>query len=82
MSTNELAGSYILYFDGASRGNPGPSGAGVLIVKDNEEIWSKSKWLGIKKTNNEAEYEALIVGLEKAIKMYKKRSCIKQISTY
>ncbi|MBL3592000.1 MAG: ribonuclease HI family protein [Synergistaceae bacterium] len=54
------------YFDGASRGNPGPAGAGaVLYDGDGREIWSEARPLGAR-TNNEAEYEALILLLEEA----------------
>lgn len=48
------------YFDGASRSNPGEAGAGSLLVDDNGKvIWTKAEYLGTK-TNNEAEYTALI----------------------
>lgn len=54
---------WILYCDGASRGNPGKSGAGVFLVNADNEEFSYTRYLGIK-TNNQAEYEALILGLE------------------
>jgi ribonuclease HI len=52
--------------DGASRGNPGESGIGV-ILRDEEGnvIFSGGGYLG-KGTNNVAEYEALIACLKKA----------------
>lgn len=59
---------YILNFDGASKGNPGPSGAGAVIYKNREEIWSSHKFIGCK-TNNQAEYSALIFGLEGALNL-------------
>ncbi len=52
-----------VYFDGASRNNPGPAGAGVLIKKNDEILGKYYRYLG-KKTNNEAEYWAVIVGLK------------------
>lgn len=56
----------IIYVDGASSGNPGDAGIGVVIrslqQKKEEKI---SKYIG-KSTNNFAEYTALIVGLERA----------------
>jgi ribonuclease HI len=53
-----------LYTDGASKGNPGKAGAGAVLFDGNgKEITSESKFLGIK-TNNEAEYEALLLGIE------------------
>lgn len=60
---------YVLYFDGCSKGNPGPSGIGAVIYKNKIEIWNSCKYIGDKRTNNEAEYSALIMGLEEAIKM-------------
>ena len=55
-----------LYCDGASRGNPGPSGAGVVILANNgEQIFELSRFLD-NGTNNEAEYKALIRGLSAA----------------
>lgn len=57
-----------MYVDGASRGNPGPAGAGVLILGENGEILEEyKKYLGTA-TNNVAEYQALISGLDLAIK--------------
>jgi ribonuclease HI len=55
-----------LYCDGASRGNPGPSGAGVVVFDQNgEQVLELSRFLG-NATNNEAEYKALIRGLSAA----------------
>lgn len=52
-----------IFTDGGSRGNPGSAGFGVLVVdENNNKIFEKSGYLGIK-TNNEAEYEGLICGL-------------------
>ncbi|RKY84233.1 hypothetical protein DRQ09_08910 [candidate division KSB1 bacterium] len=56
-----------LYVDGVSKGNPGDSGIGVLILSENNEIIEEySEFIGFK-TNNVAEYTALIRGIEKAI---------------
>jgi ribonuclease HI len=56
----------ILYIDGASRGNPGNAGAGVWIInREGKEIVRMSRYLG-HKTNNEAEYWALLLGLREA----------------
>jgi len=54
-----------IYIDGASRGNPGESGIGILF-KDNEQ-YNFKKYIGIG-TNNNAEYTALITALEIALK--------------
>lgn len=53
---------WTLFVDGASRNNPGPSGAGIYIEKDNILEIKEGYYLGIK-TNNQAEYLALILGL-------------------
>lgn len=53
---------WTLFVDGASRNNPGPSGAGMYIEKDNILEIKEGYYLGIK-TNNQAEYLALIFGL-------------------
>lgn len=52
-----------VYTDGGSRGNPGISGYGLVIYdSQNNIIYQQSKFLGIK-TNNEAEYAALLAAL-------------------
>ncbi len=51
-----------IYTDGASRGNPGPAGAGVHILLGDGTAIDRKKFLG-KTTNNVAEYAALILGL-------------------
>lgn len=55
--------SFILYTDGGARGNPGPAAAGGIIydAKGNE-IEKFSSFLG-RATNNQAEYQAIILGL-------------------
>lgn len=53
-----------LFTDGASRGNPGPAGLGVVIEDDQGmRLRGLHRWLGVT-TNNEAEYRALIEGLK------------------
>lgn len=55
----------IIYTDGGSRGNPGPAALGVVICDGNENIFKKyGEYLG-EKTNNEAEYQAVIFGFKK-----------------
>jgi ribonuclease HI len=54
------------YSDGASRGNPGPSAVAFIILDENDNVLAKdSKPIGIC-TNNQAEYRALILALERA----------------
>lgn len=57
---------YILNFDGASRGNPGPAGIGAVIFHNGKEIWASCQYIGTK-TNNQSEYSALILGLKEAL---------------
>lgn len=55
--------SFYLYTDGASKGNPGKSGGGAVIVDENmNEVASAHENFGIS-TNNIAEYRALLLGL-------------------
>jgi len=59
----------IIYTDGGSRNNPGIAGAGAVIANGNGEVLKRvSKPLGVM-TNNEAEYEAVFLGLETAKKL-------------
>ena len=63
-----------IFTDGGSRGNPGIAGAGAVIFdEEGNEMKSVSKFLG-KKTNNWAEYEAVILGLELARKLFGKKT--------
>lgn len=55
-----------IYIDGASQGNPGPSGVGVVICRDGETIKNISSYIG-NTTNNVAEYTALIYALQEAL---------------
>ncbi|MEA1963864.1 MAG: ribonuclease HI family protein [Candidatus Aerophobetes bacterium] len=56
----------ILYTDGASSGNPGRAGVGILLFYNKKLIKKISRFIGIA-TNNVAEYMALIYGLEEAL---------------
>ena len=58
-----------VYIDGASLGNPGQSGAGIVSYDEQgNEVWRESVHLGTM-TNNMAEYEALVRALRKAREM-------------
>lgn len=58
-----------LYADGGSRGNPGPSASGFAIMgMDDQIVVKKGVYLGVT-TNNQAEYQALKLGLEEAAAM-------------
>ncbi len=54
------------FTDGASRGNPGESGIGIIVQDEGDRIvWSQSGYIGVS-TNNIAEYTALITLLRRA----------------
>ena len=58
-----------LYTDGGSRGNPGPAGAGAVVYDEKGHLLAEvSVYLG-EKTNNWAEYEAIILGLREVKKL-------------
>ena len=63
----------IIYTDGASNGNPGPSGAGgVILTPDGTTVEEFREHIG-RTTNNVAEYEAVRIGLGKALAYGAKR---------
>jgi|SRR3989338_941934 len=53
-----------IYTDGGARGNPGPAGIGAVLKFDGQQKTFK-KFIGTA-TNNQAEYQAVILGLQKA----------------
>ncbi len=56
----------VLFIDGASRGNPGRAAAGICVMNgEGKKISEMSRYLG-HRTNNEAEYWALILGVKEA----------------
>lgn len=57
-----------LFTDGASQGNPGEAGIGVVVCHNGEVIKNISQSIGVA-TNNVAEYYALIYGLQEALIM-------------
>lgn len=71
---NEVTGTtdpthLIVYSDGGSRGNPGPSASGFVIMNNKEYVIHEGgMYLGIT-TNNQAEYHGVLLGLEKALAM-------------
>lgn len=64
-----------LYFDGGSKSNPGESSSASIIFTDTQTIYKSVYYK--KATNNESEYNALIIGLETAIE-----NGIKNIDVY
>jgi ribonuclease HI len=62
-----VASLYTLRTDGGARGNPGPGGAGFVLEDESGAVVRRGgRYLG-SVTNNVAEYEALIWGLETAL---------------
>ncbi len=59
----------VIYTDGASRGNPGLAGAGAVIATPNTQE-NLAVFLG-RKTNNEAEYLALLMALRYLVQLFK-----------
>jgi len=58
----------IAYTDGGSRGNPGPSASGYVLMTEEEQVLEEGgEYLGIT-TNNQAEYQAVKLALENAKK--------------
>lgn len=53
---------WTLFVDGASRGNPGAAGAGIYLTSEGETVLEQGFYLGTK-TNNQAEYLALLIGI-------------------
>ena len=61
---SESQHEWLLAVDGAARGNPGHAGCGAVIYDDSGALVKElSRYLG-HTTNNVAEYEALLMGLE------------------
>ena len=59
----------IIYTDGASKGNPGPSAVGAVIKDGQGKVISRiSRSIG-HATNNQAEYRAIIAALEEATRL-------------
>ncbi|HEV2272636.1 MAG TPA: ribonuclease HI family protein [Acidobacteriaceae bacterium] len=72
-ASGEASGWAIAYCDGGSRGNPGPAGFGVYIQDEEGRVLGElSEYLG-KRTNNFAEYSALLAALQFAIAQGRRR---------
>ena len=71
--TEKSAETWIVYTDGASRGNPGPASYGAVVIDSTGKVRAeRSEVIGIT-TNNVAEYRGLIAGLEAALALGAKR---------
>ncbi|WP_135306126.1 ribonuclease HI family protein [Haloarcula amylovorans] len=66
--------TFVLYVDGSSRGNPGPAGAGAVIMDAEENQLARlSRPVGSRTGNNTAEYVALQLGLAELLTRYEPR---------
>jgi ribonuclease HI len=66
---NATSDSITIFSDGGSRGNPGPSAAGFIVLNNRQEVIAEGgEYLGIT-TNNQAEYQGVRLGLEEAEKL-------------
>lgn len=64
----------VIYTDGGSRGNPGPSAIGIVICDEKGKVAKEySENIGVR-TNNEAEYEAVVFALKKIKALYGKKA--------
>jgi len=63
---------FIIYTDGGSRGNPGLAGIGIVICDEKGKTIKKYGEAIGEKTNNEAEYQAVIFALKKVKALYGK----------
>ncbi len=59
-----------IYTDGASRSNPGKSASGYMIIDEENNLLVKDSFYNGIKTNNEAEYLAIIAALERAAEQF------------
>ncbi|MDP1710769.1 MAG: ribonuclease HI family protein [candidate division WWE3 bacterium] len=57
---------FFLFTDGASRGNPGPAAAGVVLKDEKGKVLLEASQVLGRMTNNESEYRALLLGLTRA----------------
>ncbi|MDE2078905.1 MAG: ribonuclease HI family protein [Patescibacteria group bacterium] len=61
--------SITIYTDGGARGNPGPAGSGAVVYDGDTKVAEISEYLGIR-TNNFAEYTALVLALERCVALF------------
>jgi len=76
-----MSNLWIAYTDGASRGNPGLSGCGVHILAPDGSEHHFKLFLG-EKTNNQAEYQALILALKELVRMKAGKALVRADSEF
>lgn len=68
-ANQQSGGHLVVYSDGGSRGNPGPSASGFVVMNERGDVIHQGGlYLGIT-TNNQAEYHGVRLGLEKALEL-------------
>jgi len=68
IKSTEKQRSLKIFTDGGSRGNPGPSASGFVIMNEADEIIEEGgEYLGVT-TNNQAEYQAVKLAIQSALK--------------
>jgi len=71
---------WLLMVDGAARGNPGQAGCGAVLFSEKGAVLEEiSRYLG-QTTNNVAEYEGLLMGLEAVLRLGGKRLLVQSDS--
>jgi ribonuclease HI len=76
----ESSKAWVVMVDGAARGNPGPAGCGAVIYDENGVVVKQlSRYLG-HTTNNVAEYEGLLMGLEALLQLRRKHIVVQSDS--
>jgi ribonuclease HI len=76
LNVNEV----IIFTDGAARGNPGPAAIGVIIQDQAGKSLARISCRLADTTNNQAEYQAVIIALEKAISLGARKVLLKSDS--
>ena len=72
--TMQAEAEWLLMIDGAARGNPGEAGGGAANLDEHAAVVKEiSRYLG-RATNNVAEYDALLMGLEALLALGKSES--------
>jgi ribonuclease HI len=77
---SEAPKQWLLMVDGAARGNPGEAGCGAVIADENGAVVKElSRYLG-RTTNNVAEYEGLLMGLQALLELGQKHIVVQSDS--
>jgi len=80
LKANLNVNKLIIYTDGAARGNPGPAAIGVILKDEKGNIAATISRRLAPTTNNQAEYQAIIAALEKAVSLGARNVALKSDS--